>query len=74
MAAHLRVFPTVKPIHDEDAQEASIRVCLADLLPLIAEAHHRDYSWLKDFVDDEVLITPDLYEVLRAFHAQRPSA
>jgi hypothetical protein len=29
---------------------------------------------LKDFLEDEVVITSDLYEVLRAFRCQRPSA
>jgi hypothetical protein len=47
---------------------------LGDLLPLVALAHRNNYLWLQDFLDDEVSITDDLYEVLRAFQCYRPSA
>ena len=73
MAAQLRVFPA--SADDEYAtQKPSVRVCLGELLPLIALAKRRSYLWLQDFLDDEVCITPDLYEVLRAFCTYRPSA
>jgi hypothetical protein len=54
--------------------EPTVRVSLGDLLPLIALAHRQNYLWLQDFLDDEVAITDDLYEVLRAFRCYRPSA
>ncbi len=75
MAAHLRVFPhTPEPI-PSDRQEPSIRVSLGDLLPLLTLAKRHNYLWLQDFLDDEVNITADLYEVLRAFNScRRPSA
>ena len=73
MAAYLRVVPPPHEQHAE-AQEPSLRVSLGDLLPLVALAHRNNYVWLQDFLDDEVAITPDLYEVLRAFHCHRPSA
>ena len=47
---------------------------LRRLLPLIALAHRHNYLWLQDFLDDEVHITSDLYEVLRSFRCYRPSA
>jgi hypothetical protein len=47
---------------------------LGDLLPLVALAMRGNYHWLSDFVDDEVAITSDLYDVLRNFRAYRPSA
>jgi hypothetical protein len=73
MAAHLRVFSDHE--FDEAArQEPTVHVSLGDLLPLVALAHRNNYVWLQDFLDDEVRITPDLYEVLRAFRAHRPSA
>jgi hypothetical protein len=75
MAAHLRVFPTA----DEDncypePGAATVRVSLGDLLPLVALAQRNNYQWLQDFLDDEVRITGDLYEVMRAFRCYRPSA
>ncbi len=72
MAAHLRVYP--QSLDTPDVQPATIRVSLGDLLPLVALAHRQNYLWLKDFLDDEVVITSDLYEVIRAFQSRRPSA
>jgi hypothetical protein len=74
MAAHLRVYPATAEAAYADSPEPTVRVCLGDLLPLIALAQRHNYLWLQDFLDDEVRITEDLYEVLRAFRCQRPSA
>ncbi len=74
MAAHLRVYPLAKEELDGEGREPSVRVSLGDLLPLVALAHRNNYLWLQDFLDDEVAITSDLYEVLRAFRCHRPSA
>jgi hypothetical protein len=74
MAAHLRVYPFAKDDLDVEGQEPAVRVSLGDLLPLVALAHRHNYLWLQDFLEDEVAITADLYEVLRAFRCHRPSA
>ena len=47
-----------------------MHVSLSDLLPLLTLAHRSNYLWLQDFLDDEVAVTPDLYEVLRAFRCR----
>ena len=53
----------------------SIRISLGDLLPLLAIAKKHNYLWLQDFIDDEVTVTSDLYEILRAFgHYQKTPA
>lgn len=65
MAVHLRVFS--ETADDDEHPEPVIRVRLGDLLPLIAVAKKNNYLWLQDFLDDEVAVTSDLYEVLRAF-------
>jgi hypothetical protein len=74
MAAHLRVYPLSKEAPEADGQSATVHVSFGDLLPLVALAHRNNYLWLQDFLEDEVAITPDLYEVLRAFRCTRPSA
>jgi hypothetical protein len=74
MAAHLRVYPVSADGPDAAAPPATVRVGLGDLLPLVALAYRHNYLWLQDFLDDEVVITEDLYEVLRAFRCQRPTA
>jgi hypothetical protein len=72
MAAHLRVLPLSKvaPTH---AKPDMVEVTLGDLLPLIALAQRKNYVWLQDFLEDEVTITADLYEVLRAFRSYKPA-
>jgi hypothetical protein len=74
MAAQLRVFASPQEHAEADGLEPSVRIRLGDLLPLIALAHRQNHLWLHDFLDDEVLVTEDLYEVLRAFRCYRPSA
>ena len=75
MAAHLRVYPAAEESPYAERQAASVRVRLADLLPLVALAQRNNYAWLQDFLDDEVCVTGDLYEVMRAFRChRRPSA
>jgi len=75
MTAQLRVFPGLAEEEcPSDSPPATVRVSLGDLLPLVALAQRHNYLWLQDFLDDEVCITADLYEVLRAFRCYRPSA
>jgi hypothetical protein len=69
----LRVFPNA----DADAPpapDANVRIRLGELLPLVAMAQRMHFIWLQDFLDDEVMVTNDLYEVLQAFRTCRPSA
>ena len=73
MAARLKVYNAF----DDDtayAPEPSVRIRLGDLLPLVAMADKRNFLWLKDFLDDEVAVTDDLYDVLQNFRAVRPGA
>ena len=72
MAAHLRVLPLSKEAPAK-ATPDMVEVTLGDLLPLIALAHRKNYVWLQDFLDDEVTIAADLYEVLRAFRSYKPA-
>jgi hypothetical protein len=73
MAAFLRVYTPAEAIPSETSH-AEVPVRLAELLPLVALAHRKNYLWLQDFLEDEVLISPDLYDVLQAFQQTRPSA
>jgi hypothetical protein len=74
MSAYLRVYPQPDEVPEPAGAPPTAHVRLADLLPLVALAHRNNYAWLKDFLDDEVCISEDLYEVLRAFRCYRPSA
>ncbi|GIW79612.1 MAG: hypothetical protein KatS3mg105_1419 [Gemmatales bacterium] len=73
MASRLRIYhePTDTT---SDQPQADVPVRLGELLPLIALAERQNYLWLRDFLDDEVRITRDLYEVLLAFQYRRPAS
>lgn len=74
-SARLRVFP---PQNDEeskaDSSAPAVSIRLVDLYPLLAQAYRDNYVWLRDFEEDEVLVSSDLFEVVRAFSDCRPSA
>jgi hypothetical protein len=73
--ARLRVFPRPDDqVADDRDDTPSMPVRLIDLYPLLAQAFRDNYVWLQDFEDDEVLVSSDLYEVVRAFSDCRPSA
>lgn len=69
MPAQLRVYPAPTNTEDDCLQEPIVRVRLADLLPLLAVAKKNNYLWLQDFLEDEVTVTPDLYDVIRSFES-----
>ena len=53
----------------------TVTVPLLEVMPLLADAVQSDRTWLRDFEDDELTISSDLYEVLLAYrHYRRPSA
>ena len=53
-----------------------VTVQLSDIFPLLADAVRDERTWLRDFSDDEITISSDLYEVLLAYqhYCRRPSA
>jgi hypothetical protein len=71
--ARLRVFPYPEE-EQGDCPIPSIPIKLSDLYPLLAQAYRDNYIWLRDFEQDELLVSNDLYEVVRAFSNCRPSA
>lgn len=71
MPAHLRVYPRELP---SLSQNPTVHIRLGDLFPLLAQAQRGDYLWLNDFEEDEVVISEDLFEVLKSFRSYRPSA
>lgn len=53
----------------------SVRLSLAEIFPLLAEAVRSERTWLRDFEHDEITVSSDLYEVILAYqHCRRPSA
>ena len=53
----------------------TVTVPLGEIMPLLADAVLSERTWLRDFEDDEMTISTDLYEVILAYqHYRRPSA
>jgi hypothetical protein len=73
MAVRLKLY---NPPQAEPAEypQPDIRVRLGDLLPLVAVAQRMNFIWLKDFLDDEVAVSTDLYEVMQTLHASKPTS
>jgi hypothetical protein len=72
--ARLRVFPHPDEVEAVDEQAPTMPIRLSDLYPLLARAYRDNYLWLRDFENDEILVSRDLFEVVRAFCDCRPSA
>jgi hypothetical protein len=73
MAVRLKLY---RPPEEDrlPSPEPEVRVRLGDLLPLVAVAQRMNFIWLKDFLDDEVAVSSDLYEVMQTFHAGKPTS
>ncbi|HVC92080.1 MAG TPA: hypothetical protein VND64_00240 [Pirellulales bacterium] len=55
--------------------DQTVQLPLSEVFPLLAEAIRSERTWLRDFEHDEITISTDLYEVLRAYQfCCRPSA
>jgi len=72
--ARLRVFPRPEEDTHHKSHSPAVAIRLADLYPLLAQAYRDNYVWLRDFEEDELLVSNDLFEVVRAFSDCRPSA
>jgi hypothetical protein len=76
----LRIYygPQNDPVTGASQTEASretVTVPLVEMLPLLADAVQSDRMWLRDFQDDEITISMDLYAVVLAYqHYRRPTA
>jgi hypothetical protein len=49
-------------------------VKLRDITQALTDAARWNRTWLQDFEDDEIRVSPDLYEVLSAYVELRPGA
>jgi hypothetical protein len=80
-ANHLRLYfgpeddPAAVSIAESQNHRETVTVPLMEVAPLLADAIQSERTWLRDFQDDELTISADLYEVLLAYrHFRRPSA
>jgi hypothetical protein len=73
MAHQLRIYrgpceeSATKPAPITNNSPNQVTVSVDEVLPLLADAVASQRTWLKDFKDDEITISADLYEVLLAY-------
>lgn len=79
MHSHLRIYRDPQADSTRVAKSAPpaarLTLPMGDMLPLLADAVASNRTWLRDFRDDEITISTDLYEVLLSYqYFRRPSA
>lgn len=66
---------TTQTLEETVSTPEKVTVPLSEVFPLLADAVSSERTWLRDFENDEVTISTDLYEVILAYqHYRRPSA
>jgi len=80
-ANHLRIYceppenTASAGVAEAKETRETVTVPLTTVLPLLEDAAVSKRTWLRDFEDDEITISMDLYEVILAYqHYRRPSA
>ena len=72
--SRLRVFSGPREPARGGLAPQTVTIPLGDVLPALADAVNRQRAWVNDFLDDEISISSDLYEVLLAYqHYRRPA-
>jgi hypothetical protein len=51
-----------------------LTVRLGDITRALTDASRRNHTWLRDFEDDEIRVSADLYEIITAYMEMRPGA
>ena len=51
-----------------------VHIPLSDIYDALRDAVASDRAWIQDFQDDEIMISQDFYEVLKAYQRYRRAA
>jgi hypothetical protein len=74
MRPRLRLFVGADETESTSFPEPEVSLKLGELTRILADAIIWDRTWVADFADDDVKISPDLYEVLSTYSQLRPTA
>lgn len=72
MRPRLRLFDGTD--HGSALADPPVTVRLGDVCQILADATLTKRAWMKDFEDEDVSVSADLYEVLSTYWHLRPSA
>lgn len=67
MRAHLKLFVSDDERQHLKSDSSTAAMPLEDLARVIADAVSWDRTWLQDFADEQVVISQDLYEIIRLY-------
>jgi hypothetical protein len=73
MRPRLRLF-TGEGLESSSATDTQVSVRFGEITRALADAVRWERTWLRDFEDDQVSVSSDLYEVISSFTRLRPSA
>ncbi|MCH2212348.1 MAG: hypothetical protein MK110_13670 [Fuerstiella sp.] len=65
MRGRLKLFQSDGSWQHEDSRATHAVMPLEDFARVIADAVTWDRTWLQDFSDDQVIVSQDLYEIIR---------
>lgn len=76
MRAKLKIYRGEEAYLEESRslESSTVSVRLSEMTRAIADAVHWNRTWLHDFMDDEIQVPADLYEVIVAYNHLRHSA
>ena len=74
MQPRLRLFTGEDESLESDLEPLKVKISFGELSHILLEASRKQRSFLRDFEDDEVQLTDDLYQVLTAYCRLRPGA
>ncbi len=72
MRHRLRLFTGNDDVATATAEQVTVR--LGDISRALRDATRWNRAWLDDFADDEVQVSPDLYDIISAYMRLRPGA
>ena len=72
MRNRLRLFTGDDDVATATSEQVTVR--LGDISRALRDAMRWNRTWLDDFEDDEVQVSPDLYDIISAYMRLRPGA
>ena len=72
MRNRLLLFTGDDDVATATAEQVTVR--LGDISRALRDAMRWNRTWLDDFEDDEVQVSPDLYDIISAYMRLRPGA
>lgn len=74
-SAELNTTVLTSPSQQKQDESNQVTVSAGEVFSALADAIQSGRAWLRDFEDDQITVSSDLYDVIMAYqHFRRPSA